>query len=48
MITYGWGVDGYGRAHIDQDGSCIVILCMLLGNSGLDGVRILEDQDATC
>lgn len=48
MPTYGWGVDGYGRAHIDKDGSCIVILCMLLGNSGLDGIRMLEDQEKTC
>lgn len=44
-MGYGWGVDGFGRAHIDKDGDCIVRLCMLPGQSGVVGASMLEDQD---
>ena len=43
--NYSWGVDGEGRAHICKDGSNIIILSMINGNSGLIGTWILEEQD---
>lgn len=45
MGRYGWGIDGFGRAHIDKDGDCIVRFCMLHGQSGFSGASMLEDQD---
>lgn len=41
---YGWGVDGYGRAHICKDDDNTVLLCMISG-TGIEGVWMLEEQD---
>lgn len=46
MSRYTWGMDGFGRAHVCKDGEFIVLLCMLLGVSGLEGRWMLEEQDA--
>lgn len=45
LSRYGWGVDGLGRAFIDKDSNCLILLCMLPGNSGKSGVDLLEEQD---
>lgn len=38
-------MDGLGRAFIDRDRDCQILLCMLPGNSGKCGVDLLDEQD---
>ena len=42
---YGWGVDGRGRQHIDRDGDCIVLFCVIPGQSVWDCIDLLELDD---
>ena len=42
---YGWGVDGYGRAHICKEGDNVIIYSMINGNHALVGAWDLEEQE---
>lgn len=44
MNNYSWGLDGFGRQHIDKNDERIVIMCALPTHLW-DCIELLEKQD---